>query len=167
MNRIALIVYHGLILPYAGARILQACASIIDMPLLKELPDNEILVQGLIKSDDVAQGCTHLMDAFSPFGEIVDVSTAPQNRGFGEWRSISDLCPCDVYFADAFLCHFFPLPNRVCEIREIGIGPCSAGGAQNVRDRSGRCGRFSVSTVGRDDRCSLHRSFWLTIIEFG
>ena len=40
-------------------------------------------VQGLLKTNDVAQGHHLLVTAFEPFGEIVDASIAPKNRGFG------------------------------------------------------------------------------------
>jgi len=83
LNKIVFIVHRGLIRPNDGARILHACASITGLPLLKELPNTTVIVQGLIKSNDLAHGHQLLVEAFSPFGDIVDASIAPQNRGFG------------------------------------------------------------------------------------
>ena len=83
LNKIVFIVHRGLIRPNDGARILHACATIVGLPLLKELPNTTVTIQGLIKSNDLAHGHQLLVEAFSPFGDIVDASIAPQNRGFG------------------------------------------------------------------------------------
>ena len=83
LNKIVFIVHRGLIRPNDGARILHACATIVGLPLLKELPNTTVTIQGLIKSNDLAHGHHLLVEAFSPFGDIVDASIAPENRGFG------------------------------------------------------------------------------------
>ena len=84
LNKIVLIVHHGLLTPHDGARILHGCASIVGLSLLKELPNNTVVIQGLIPTDELAHGHHLLVSAFEQFGEIVDASIAPQNRGFGK-----------------------------------------------------------------------------------
>lgn len=84
LNKIVQIVHHGLIRPHDGARILHGCASIADLPLKKELPNTIVAIHGLIKTNDLANGHHLLVEAFEPFGDIVDASIAPQNRGFGK-----------------------------------------------------------------------------------
>jgi hypothetical protein len=84
LNKIVLIVHHGLLTPHDGARILHGCASIVGLSLLKELPNNTVVIQGLIPTNELAHGHHLLVSAFEQFGEIVDASIAPQNRGFGK-----------------------------------------------------------------------------------
>jgi hypothetical protein len=84
LNKIVLIVHHGLLTPHDGARILHGCASIVGLSLLKELPNNTVVIQGLITTNELAHGHHLLVSAFEQFGEIVDASIAPQNRGFGK-----------------------------------------------------------------------------------
>jgi len=88
MKTIVFIVHHGLIRPHDGARILHGCASIIGLSLLEEVPNTTIVVQGLIKSNDLAQGHHLLVSAFESFGDIVDAAIAPCNRGFGFVRFV-------------------------------------------------------------------------------
>ncbi len=83
MNKVILLVHHGLLEPYDCARILHGCASIAGLTLIKELPNTTVAVQGLLKTNDVAHGHHLLVTAFEPFGDIVDASIAPKNRGFG------------------------------------------------------------------------------------
>lgn len=90
LNKIVFIVHHGLIRPHDGARILHSCASITGLTLLRELPSTTVVVQGLIKSNDMANGHHFLVRTFEPFGEIVDASIAPHNRGFGKLSVIRD-----------------------------------------------------------------------------
>ena len=68
--------------PHDCARILHGCASIVRLTLLKGLPNTIAAVQVLLKTNDIAQGHHLLVTAFEPFGEIVDASIAPKNRGF-------------------------------------------------------------------------------------
>mmetsp|Transcript_11519 Transcript_11519/g.24950 ORF Transcript_11519/g.24950 Transcript_11519/m.24950 type:complete len:546 (+) Transcript_11519:563-2200(+) len=88
LHKIVFIVHHGLIRPLDGARILHACASIVRLPLLKELPKTTVAVQRLRKSNDLAKGHHLLVEAFSPYGDIIDASIAPHNRGFGFVRFV-------------------------------------------------------------------------------
>jgi len=89
MKTIVFIVHHGLIRPHDGARILHGCASIIGLSLLEDVPNTTIAVQGLIKSNDLAQGHHLLVSAFESFGDIVDAAIAPCNRGFGFVRFVN------------------------------------------------------------------------------
>ena len=84
LNKIVFVVHHGLIRPHDGARILHGCASIVGLPLMKELPNTTVAVHGLIKTNELADGHRLLVEAFEPFGDIVDASIAPRNRGFGK-----------------------------------------------------------------------------------
>lgn len=98
VNKIVYIVHHGLIRPQDGARILHSSASIIGLPLIRELRRNVLIVQGLVKSNDLAVGHDMLVQTFSPFGDILDASIAPQNRGFGKENIIIHLsCSVDLY----------------------------------------------------------------------
>lgn len=84
LNKIVLIVHHGLLTPHDGARILHGCASIVGLSLVKEVPNNTVVIEGLIITNEVAHGHQLLVGAFEQFGEIVDASIAPQNRSFGK-----------------------------------------------------------------------------------
>lgn len=88
LNKIGRIVHHGLIRPHDGARILHGCASIVNMPLINEYENTTVGVYGLVKTNDVARGNHLLVETFGPFGDIVDASIAPQNKGFGFVRFV-------------------------------------------------------------------------------
>ncbi|KAL3785906.1 hypothetical protein HJC23_008101 [Cyclotella cryptica] len=83
LNKIVQIVHHGLIRPNDGARLLHGCASILHMQLIRELPSTTIVIRGLRKTNDLAQGHHFLVDSFGVYGDIVDASISPKNRGFG------------------------------------------------------------------------------------
>ena len=83
LNKVVFIVHHGLVRPHDGARILHGCASLTGLSLIKELPNTTVAIQGLLKTNDLAQGHNMLVETFAPFGDIIDASIAPQNRGFG------------------------------------------------------------------------------------
>ena len=91
LNKIVSTVHHGLVRPRDGARILHGCASIIGLTLIQELPNTTLVVQGLVKTNDLAKGHGVLVNSFAPFGDVVDASIAPQNRGFGKLHLISVL----------------------------------------------------------------------------
>mmetsp|Transcript_5745 Transcript_5745/g.13075 ORF Transcript_5745/g.13075 Transcript_5745/m.13075 type:complete len:695 (-) Transcript_5745:199-2283(-) len=88
LNKIGIIVHHGLIRPHDGARILHGCASVVGLPLIKKCENTTVAVHGLLKTNDLARGQHLLVEAFAPFGDIVDASIAPQNRGFGFVRFV-------------------------------------------------------------------------------
>jgi hypothetical protein len=83
LNKVVLLVHHGLLEPHDCTRILHGCASIVGLTLLKELPNTTVAVQGLLKTNNLVQGHHLLVTTFEQFGEILDASIAPQNRGFG------------------------------------------------------------------------------------
>ncbi|KAL7516410.1 hypothetical protein ACHAWX_001429 [Stephanocyclus meneghinianus] len=82
LNRIVQIVHHGLIRPSDGARLLHGCASILNMQLIRELPNTTVVIRGLRKTNDLAQGHHFLVHSFGVYGDIVDASISPKNRGF-------------------------------------------------------------------------------------
>jgi hypothetical protein len=93
VNRIVQIVHHGLIRPHDGARLLHTCASILDMQLLKAVPCTTVVIRGLRKTNDLAQGHHFLVDSFGAFGDIVDASISPKNRGFGKSSNFFHMIP--------------------------------------------------------------------------
>jgi hypothetical protein len=95
-------VHHGLLEPYDCARILHGCASIAGLTLIKELPNTTVVVQGLLKTNDVAHGHHFLVTAFEPFGDIVDASIAPKNRGFGFVRFLQSDSVDEVVRAEKY-----------------------------------------------------------------
>lgn len=85
LNRIVQIVHRGLIRPHDGARLLHGCASILDMQLLREIPKTIVAIRGLRKTNDLAQGHDFLVKSLSTYGEIIDASISPKNKGFGKF----------------------------------------------------------------------------------
>ena len=83
LYKIVLIVHHGLIRPNDGARLLQGCASVLGLHLLKEPPKTTLIIRGLRKTNDLAQGHHFLLKEFAPYGDVVDASICPKNKGFG------------------------------------------------------------------------------------
>ncbi|KAL7514626.1 hypothetical protein ACHAXN_012636 [Cyclotella atomus] len=88
LNRVVQIVHRGLIRPSDGARLLHGCASILEMQLLRELPRTTVVVRGLRKTNDLAQGHHSLVKSFGCYGDIVDASISPKNKGFGFVRFV-------------------------------------------------------------------------------
>ena len=84
LNRVVQIVHRGLIRPTDGARFLHGCASILNMRLLKESPSTTVIVRGLKKMNDLAQGHHFLVKTFAAYGDIIDASISPKNKGFGK-----------------------------------------------------------------------------------
>ena len=85
LNRIVQIVHRGLIRPHDGARLLHGCASILDMQLLREIPKTIVAIRGLRKTNDLAQGHDFLVKSLNTYGEIIDASISPKNKGFGKF----------------------------------------------------------------------------------
>ena len=85
LNRIVQIVHRGLIRPQDGARLIHGCASILDMRLLRELPNTIVVIRGLRKTNDLAQGHHFLVKSLGMYGDIIDASISPKNKGFGEY----------------------------------------------------------------------------------
>ncbi|EED93799.1 predicted protein [Thalassiosira pseudonana CCMP1335] len=88
LYKIVLIVHHGLIRPNDGARLLQGCASVLGLHLLKEPPKTTLIIRGLRKTNDLAQGHHFLLKEFAPYGDVVDASICPKNKGFGFVRFV-------------------------------------------------------------------------------
>ena len=72
LNKVVLLVHHGLLEPHDCTRILHGCASIVGLTLLKELPNTTVAVQGLLKTNNLVQGHHLLVTTFEQFGEIAD-----------------------------------------------------------------------------------------------
>ena len=94
LNRIVQIVYWGLIRPHDGARLLHGCASILDMQLLREIPKTIVAIRGLRKTNDLAQGHDFLVKSLNTYGEIIDASISPKNKGFGKFPVNDTLYHC-------------------------------------------------------------------------
>jgi hypothetical protein len=60
------------------------------MQLIRALPNTTIVIRGLRKTNDLAQGHHFLVESFGVYGDIVDASISPKNRGFGK---LSQLLP--------------------------------------------------------------------------
>ena len=149
VNSIVFIVHRGWIRPHDGARILRSCASIIGMPLSKGMPTNALAITGLIKSNDAARGHHLLVEAFGSFGDIVDASIAPINRGFGKYDSLISIqyhlwhvltiCYFFYIFMHSSLFNVmcllrYPPPPRVCKICKIRVCCCGMEKAPCVRN---------------------------------
>ena len=83
LNKTTVAVLIGIIHPLQGAQIVHGCATILGLPLLKELPGTTLIIQGMRKTNDLAKGRQVILKAFTPFGAIEDAAIAPNNRGFG------------------------------------------------------------------------------------
>ena len=91
LNRIVQIVHRGLIRPHDGARLLHGCASILNMQLLRELPHTIVAIRGLRKTNDLAQGHHFLVKSLAAYGEIIDASISPKNKGFGKLFPLEEI----------------------------------------------------------------------------
>jgi len=83
LNRIVISVMFGMTSPLQGAHLVHACATILGLDLLKELPQTTLVITGMRKTNDLAQGHNFILKAFKPFGKIEEAAIAPNNRGFG------------------------------------------------------------------------------------
>lgn len=88
LNRIVQIVHRGLIRPQDGARLIHGCAAILDMRLLRELPSTTVVIRGLRKTNNLAQGHHFLVQSLGIYGDIIDASISPKNKGFGFVRFV-------------------------------------------------------------------------------
>lgn len=84
LNRIVNLVFYGLIPPLQGSQIVHGCATIIGLPLLHTLPETTIIIQGMLKTNNLSLGLKCINTAFKPFGDIESAAIAPNNHGFGE-----------------------------------------------------------------------------------
>ena len=74
LNGMVVIVRVGILHPVDAARIVSHCAAMLGLEMLKDFPDNMILVTAMRKSNDTYQGQTDLVDAFKVFGPIEGVA---------------------------------------------------------------------------------------------
>ncbi len=74
--------------PSDGTSIIHSCAAMLGLQLENDLPNNVLLVTGLLKTKDTTQGREHLIQAFEPFGDIESAAIASSNKGFGFVRFV-------------------------------------------------------------------------------
>jgi hypothetical protein len=87
LNKTVAIVRIGAILPLDAARVMYCCAAILGLELLKDFPNDMLLVQGMRKTNDASQGRIYLVDAFKEFGAI-DGAAIALEKGFGFVRFV-------------------------------------------------------------------------------
>lgn len=76
-----------MISPQQASQLVHACATILGLELLQEIPEKTLIITGMRKTNDVAQGHSFIVKAFKPFGKIEEAAIAPNNRGFGKFYS--------------------------------------------------------------------------------
>ena len=82
LNKAVKTVLFGLTRPFQATQIVHGSAAILGLPLLKEYPATTLVITGMRKTNDLAQGQHVIRKAFQPFGEIEEAAT--NNRGFGK-----------------------------------------------------------------------------------
>ena len=87
LNRMVYTVRQGLN-PSDGTLAIHSCAAMLGLQLENDLPNNVILVTGLLKTKDTTQGRKYLVEAFEPFGAIESAAIASSNKGFGFVRFV-------------------------------------------------------------------------------
>ena len=87
LNKMVVIVRICIIHPLDAARIVYCCAAILGMKLLKQFPNDVLLVLGMRKTNDASQGRAYLVDAMKEFGQI-DGAAIALDRGFGFVRFV-------------------------------------------------------------------------------
>ena len=84
LNRLVSLVFYGSIPPLQGSQIAHGCATIIGLPLVRVLKQTTIIIQGMLKTNNLSLGQRCIRKAFSRFGEIESAAIALENHGFGE-----------------------------------------------------------------------------------
>lgn len=87
LNRMVYTVRQGLN-PSDGTLAIHSCAAMLGLQLETDLPNNVILVTGLLKTKDTTQGRKYLVEAFEQFGAIESAAIASSNKGFGFVRFV-------------------------------------------------------------------------------
>lgn len=82
LNKMVVIVRIGVIHPLDATRVIYCCAALLGLELLKDCPNDMLLVLGMRKTNDASQGRTHLVAAFQEFGAIEGAAIAV-DKGFG------------------------------------------------------------------------------------
>ena len=83
LNKIVISVMFGMTSPIQGATTVHACATILGLDLLQQLPQTTLVITGMRKTNDLSQGHNFIVKAFKIFGKIEEAAIAPNNRGFG------------------------------------------------------------------------------------
>ena len=83
INNTVITVLFGLMHPLEAAQLAHGVATVIGLPLLKELPKKTLVITGMRKTTDVDRGQPFILSAFERFGPIESAAIAPNNRGFG------------------------------------------------------------------------------------
>lgn len=81
LNRIVSLVFYASFPPLQASQIVHECATIIGLPLEQPLPQTTIIIQGMLKTNDLATGQKCITRAFKPFGVIQAAAIAPNNHG--------------------------------------------------------------------------------------
>ncbi|KAL7517045.1 hypothetical protein ACHAWX_002003 [Stephanocyclus meneghinianus] len=84
LNKIVAHVFDGSIPPLQGSQIVHGCATIIGLPLSRDLPQTTLIIQGMLKTNDLELGQQCIKKAFHHFGAIEAAAIAPNNHGFGK-----------------------------------------------------------------------------------
>mmetsp|Transcript_1026 Transcript_1026/g.2203 ORF Transcript_1026/g.2203 Transcript_1026/m.2203 type:complete len:680 (+) Transcript_1026:297-2336(+) len=83
LNRIVVTTMLGMINPLQGAQLIHGCAAILGLDLMRQPLGTTLVIAGMRKTNDLAQGHNFIVKAFKPFGKIEEAAIAPNNRGFG------------------------------------------------------------------------------------
>lgn len=86
LDKMVATVRRGIICPNDGTTAIHSCATMLGLPLEKELPINTVIVTSLRKTNNLPDGRFHLVEAFKQFGNIESVAIASSNRGFGKFQ---------------------------------------------------------------------------------
>lgn len=84
LNKIVAHVFDASIPPLQGSQIVHGCATIIGLPLSRDLPQTTLIIQGMLKTNDLELGQQCIKKAFHHFGAIEAAAIAPNNHGFGK-----------------------------------------------------------------------------------
>eukprot|EP00804_Cyclotella_cryptica_P030467 CCRYP_008532-RB/>CCRYP_008532-RB protein AED:0.07 eAED:0.07 QI:129/1/1/1/0.83/0.71/7/454/716 len=88
LNKIVAYVFYGSIPPLQGSQIVHGCAKIIGLPRSRDLPQTTLIIQGMLKTNDLVLGQQCIRNAFNHFGAIEAAAIAPNNHGFGFVRFV-------------------------------------------------------------------------------
>jgi len=87
LNKMVVMVRIGILHPLDAARIIFFCATILGLKLLRDFPNDVLLVLGMRKTNDASQGRAYLVDALKEFGAI-DGAAIALDKGFGFVRFV-------------------------------------------------------------------------------
>jgi hypothetical protein len=87
LNKTVVIVRNGVMHGQDATRLIYYCAAILGLTLLRDFPNDTLLVSRMRKTNDASQGRTYLVDAFEEFGAIESAAVAI-DKGFGFVRFV-------------------------------------------------------------------------------